>query len=267
MPKERIQKILSAAGICSRREAEEFIIEGRVFVNGRVVSELGEKADPDNDVIKVGNRVVRQNAPKIYILLNKPRGVMSTLKDPQKRKTVVDLLGKLGSRVYPVGRLDYDTEGLLLLTNDGEFANAITHPSKEITKTYQVKVSEMFSDNDLRLLEEGVRLKDGMTAPARVRKMKLTDQNSWVELTIHEGRYRQVRRMCEALGHPVLKLKRVKVGKLDLKGVPLGMYRELTQSEVRAMFAAAGREQKAPPEPTGTRGDGSLARSRRTGTR
>ena len=240
MATERIQKILSQAGICSRREAEELIIEGRVKVNGHTVMELGEKADPEKDVIKVGNKVVRLDAKKVYILMNKPKGYITSAKDPEGRKTVMDLVGRLGHRVYPVGRLDYDTEGLLLLTNDGEFANAVTHPSREIPKTYEAKVSGVMTDSDLDKLANGVRLEDGMTAPAKVKKKKLTDQNSWVEITIHEGRNRQVRRMCEALGHPVQKLKRTKVGKLDLRGVPVGTYRDLTPSEVKGILLAAG---------------------------
>jgi 23S rRNA pseudouridine2605 synthase len=242
MPLERIQKILSSAGICSRREAEELILEGRVKVNGRVVTELGAKADIDSDVIKVGSRVIRPEGRKLYVLLNKPKGFISTLKDPQGRHTVVDLLGNLGRRVYPVGRLDYDSEGVLLLTNDGEFANAIMHPSREVDKTYEVKVDGVMTDADIARLQSGVRLKDGMTAPAKVKKLKLTRANSWVEITIHEGRKRQVRRMCEAVGHPVLKLRRTKIGPLGLTGVPAGQYRELTPREVKALEKAAGRE-------------------------
>ncbi len=248
MPLERIQKILSGAGICSRREAEELILEGKVRVNGHIVEELGQKADPENDVIKVGNRVVgRQspevkNAKKTYLLLNKPRGCVTTTKDPQGRKTVMELLGHVGARVYPVGRLDYDSEGLLILTNDGDFANSIMHPSKEVPKTYEVKVRGVMDDAELRHLATGVRLDDGLTAPAKVRKMKLAESNSWIEITIHEGRNRQVRRMCDALGHPVQKLKRTKVGPVGTKGLPVGTYRELTPGEVKALLRASGKE-------------------------
>jgi len=242
MALERIQKILSAAGVCSRREAEELIVEGKVRVNGKAVTELGFKADPEADVIKVGNRVVRPPAVKLYIILNKPRGYISTLDDPKKRKTVIELLGKGAPRVYPVGRLDYDTEGLLLLTNDGDFANAVMHPSRGVLKTYEVKVDGVMSDAAIAKMSRGVRLEDGMTAPARVRKMKLTDTNSWIEVTIHEGRYRQVRRMCEALGHPALKVKRTKVGPLSSRGVPLGQYRELTPNEVKAVLESVGKK-------------------------
>ncbi len=249
---ERIQKILSAAGVCSRREAEELILEGKVRVNGRIVSELGQKADIGKDVIKVGNRVVgRESGRKIYLLLNKPKGYVTTTKDPQGRKTVMELLGRGlsagdrstgGARVYPVGRLDYDSEGMLILTNDGDFANAVMHPSKEVQKTYEVKVKGVMGDAEFNRLAGGVRLSDGITAPAKVRKRKLAEANSWIEITIHEGRNRQVRRMCEALGHPVQKLKRTKVGPVSMGALPPGGYRELTPSEVRALLKAAGKE-------------------------
>ena len=244
MALERLQKIIAASGICSRREAEEMILEGRVKVNGRV-AELGDKADPDEDSIKVGNKLLRPGGggKKLYLLLNKPRGYISSLKDPLGRKTVVELLGKVGSRVYPVGRLDFDSEGLLLLTNDGDFANAIMHPSREVWKTYEVKVDGVLTDAQIDRLRAGVRLDEGMTAPALVRKKKLTEANSWVEISIHEGRYRQVRRMCEAVGHPVLKLKRTKIGPVELKGTPPGMYRELTPGEVQGLLRAAGKEE------------------------
>jgi len=244
MPLERIQKILSSAGLCSRREAEAFITEGRVKVNGKVITELGAKADAEQDVIKLGNKVVRPPAVKIYLLMNKPRGCITTLKDPQGRQTVIDILGRGAPRVFPVGRLDYETEGLLLLTNDGEFANAVMHPSQELPKCYEVKVDGVMSESDLSAMAHGIRLKDGMTAPAKVRKMKLTDKNSWIEVTIHEGRYRQVRRMCEALGHPALKVKRTKIGPVILRGTPLGAYRDLTTSEVRSLLGAGGKDQE-----------------------
>ena len=242
MALERIQKIIAAAGICSRREAEEMILEGRVKVNGRV-AEVGEKADPDEDSIKIGNKLLRPGGggKKLYLLLNKPKGYISSLKDPQKRRTVVDLLGNLGSRVYPVGRLDFDSEGLLLFTNDGDFANAVMHPSREVWKTYEVKVDGVLSDAQIDRLRNGVKLDEGMTAPALVKKKKLTEANSWVEICIHEGRYRQVRRMCEAVGHPVLKLKRTKIGPVELKGTPPGMYRDLTPGEVKNLLKAAGK--------------------------
>jgi 23S rRNA pseudouridine2605 synthase len=242
LPLERLQKILSGAGLCSRREAEVFITEGRVKVNGIVVTELGAKADTEKDVVKLGNKVARPAALKIYLLMNKPKGCITTLKDPLHRRTVIDLLGRGAPRVIPVGRLDYDTEGLLLLTNDGEFANAVMHPSRNMPKTYEVKVDGVMSESDLAAMARGVRLDDGMTAPAKVRKMELTDNNSWIEVTIHEGRYRQVRRMCEALGHPALKVKRTKVGPLNLRGVPLGAYRDLTTSEIRSLLGAGGKE-------------------------
>jgi len=273
----RLQKILSSAGVCSRREAETLIAEGRVKVNGVVVDELGAKADPEKDVIKVGSRVVRVQAERHYLLMNKPKRCITSLKDPQGRKTVIDILPRELNRVYPVGRLDYDTEGLLLLTDDGEFANAVMHPSRKVPKTYEAKLKGVMSDAEIGLLESGVRLEDGITAPARVKKLKLTGNNSWLEITIHEGRYRQVRRMCETLGHEVLKLRRTKVGPLDLKGVPLGTYRELTPGEVRSVLEASGvtggasgagnrRSRKARIRPGGATSGGDGAVKRRTRT-
>jgi len=237
---ERLQKILSAAGICSRREAETLILEGKVAVNGKVASELGVKADPDKDVIKVEGHRVDTGGHKLYLMLNKPRGYISSTKDPEGRKTVTELMGKGFQRVYPVGRLDYDSEGLLLLTNDGDFANLVTHPSREVSKTYRVKVRGVMTDEELKKLASGVMLEDGMTAPARVKKEKLSETNSWIDITIHEGRNRQVRRMCDALGHPVLKLKRTKVGPLEIGQLEPGEFRELTKSEIMAMLEAAG---------------------------
>jgi len=239
MAQWRLQKILSAAGVCSRREAEALITEGQVKVNGVVMTELGAKADPEKDVVKVGNKVVKPRTEMLYLLMNKPRRCITSLKDPQGRKTVIDFLPKELKRVYPVGRLDYDTEGLLLLTNDGEFSNAVMHPGGKVPKSYEVKLKGIMPDEAIEQLVSGVKLEDGMTAPARVRKMKLTDANSWLEITIHEGRYRQIRRMCEKLGHDVLKLRRTKVGPLDLKGVPIGGFRELTPGEVRALMPGA----------------------------
>jgi len=241
MAQWRLQKILSAAGVCSRREAETLITDGAVKVNGVVVTELGAKADPEKDVVKVGGKVVKPRLEHLYLLLNKPKRCITSLSDPQGRKTVIDLLPRELKRVYPVGRLDYDTEGLLLLTNDGEFSNSVMHPSRKVPKTYEAKLKGVMSDEAIARMSEGVRLEDGMTAPARVRKMKLTENNSWIEITIHEGRYRQIRRMCEKLGHDVLKLKRTKVGPLDLKGVPIGHARELTPGEIRSVMEAAGR--------------------------
>jgi 23S rRNA pseudouridine2605 synthase len=232
---ERIQKIMAAAGIASRRAAEEIILEGRVRVNGAVVTELGAKADPDKDHIKVDGKLINPKQPKTYLMLNKPAGCVTTMFDPEGRPTVTSLLKGVKTRVYPVGRLDYDTEGLLLLTNDGDFAFRVTHPSHELPKTYHVKIKGVLEDRQIESLEQGVFLKDGKTAPARVKKLRKEEANSWVEITIHEGRKRQVRRMIDHTGHSVIKLKRVKIGDLHIGDLPLGTYRHLTPEEVKAI--------------------------------
>ncbi len=232
---ERIQKIIAAAGIMSRRAAEQLILDGRVRVNGKVVTEMGVKADPDKDHIKVDGKLINPKQPPTYVMLNKPAGYVTTMSDPEGRQTVSDLLKGIKVRVYPVGRLDYDTEGLLLLTNDGDFAHLVTHPSHELPKTYLAKVKGVLTDRDVENLEEGVFLQDGKTAPARVRKLRKEETNSWVEITIHEGRKRQVRRMIDHTGHSVIKLKRTRVGNLELGDLALGTYRYLTADEVKAL--------------------------------
>jgi len=246
---ERLQKILSAAGISSRRAAEDIILEGRVRVNGKVVTELGAKADPDKDHVKVDGKLINPKQPKAYIMLNKPVGFVTTMSDPEGRPIVADLLKGIKVRVYPVGRLDYDTEGLLLLTNDGDFAHLVTHPRHELPKTYLVKVKGFLEDRNVENLEQGVFLKDGRTAPARVRKLRKEESNSWVEITIHEGRKRQVRRMIDFTGHSVIKLKRTKVGSLNLGELPVGAYRYLTPDEVKGLREMATEEEVKRPAP------------------
>jgi 23S rRNA pseudouridine2605 synthase len=246
---ERLQKILSAAGISSRRAAEDIILEGRVRVNGKVVTELGAKADPDKDHVKVDGKLINPKQPKVYIMLNKPAGFVTTMSDPEGRPIVANLLKGVKVRVYPVGRLDYDTEGLLLLTNDGDFAHLVTHPRHELPKTYLVKVKGALEDRHVAMLEQGVFLKDGKTAPARVRKLRKEESNSWVEITIHEGRKRQVRRMIDYTGHSVIKLKRTKVGNLNLGDLPLSAYRHLTIDEVRGLREMATQEEAKPRAP------------------
>src|SRR5512135_1558495 len=194
---ERIQKIISAAGITSRRAAEQLILDGRVRVNGQVVTELGTKADASKDHIKVDGKLINPRQPLSYIMLNKPAGYVTTMSDPEGRPTVQDLLKGIRIRVYPVGRLDYNTEGLLLLTNDGDFAHLITHPKHEFPKTYLAKVKGVLDERAIEMLEKGVFLQDGKTAPAKVRKVRKEEANSWLEITIHEGRKRQVRRMFD----------------------------------------------------------------------
>lgn len=246
---ERLQKILSSAGISSRRAAEDIILEGRVRVNGKVVTELGAKADPDKDHVKVDGKLINPKQPKTYIMLNKPAGFVTTMSDPEGRPIVANLLKGVRVRVYPVGRLDYDTEGLLLLTNDGDFAHLVTHPRHELPKTYLVKVKGALEDRHVASLEQGVFLKDGKTAPARVRKLRKEESNSWVEITIHEGRKRQVRRMIDYTGHSVIKLKRTRVGNLNLGDLLMGAYRHLTLDEVRGLRDMAAQEEAKRPAP------------------
>ena len=229
---KRIQKILAEAGVSSRRKAEEMIAEGRVLVNGKAAV-LGMKADPEEDFIKVDGKPLQRPWPKAYFAFHKPRGVVSTLEDPQGRPTVGDFLGRIKQRVYPVGRLDYNSEGLLLVTNDGEFAHQVLHPSKKIEKTYQVKIKGILENEDIDKLKRGIRLEDGLTQPAKVKPIGKTEgDNSWVEITIHEGRKRQVRRMLERVGHPVMKLKRTSIDGIKLGALEPGGLRPLTVREL-----------------------------------
>jgi 23S rRNA pseudouridine2605 synthase len=228
---KRLQKILSEVGIASRRKAEEIIVEGRVTVSGRVAT-LGTKADPSKEHIKVDGKLISSPEPKVYIIFNKPRDVVTSLRDPEGRPTVKDFLKGIRYRVYPVGRLDFDSEGLLLLTNDGDFAHAVLHPSKNIPKTYHVKVKGNPEDAEIQKLRAGVKLEDGLTAPAQVRMIKKAENNTWIEMTIHEGRKRQIRRMLEMVGRPVLKLKRTRINGIELGKLVSGRYRYLTPEEV-----------------------------------
>ena len=226
---ERLQKLIARAGICSRREAEKIILAGRVTVDGKIVSELGAKADLKQK-IRVDGKILNLNTEKIYLLLNKPRGYVSTVKDERGRKTVLELLGENFSdkRVYPVGRLDLNSEGLLILTNDGELTNLLIHPRHEVEKTYRAKISGIVTEEKLDKLRVGIELDDGLTAPA---KIFLLDKDL-IEITIHEGRNRQVRRMFAAIGCDVKRLRRIKFADLTLEGLKVGKFRELTAEEV-----------------------------------
>ncbi|KIL48107.1 pseudouridine synthase [Jeotgalibacillus campisalis] len=236
---ERLQKVIAHAGIASRRKAEDMITSGKVKVNGKMITELGTRVTP-SDVIEVeGIKIEREN--KVYFLLYKPTGVISAVSDDKNRKVVTDFLPYVDERIYPVGRLDYDTSGLLLLTNDGEFANLLTHPKYEVHKTYIARVKGLVSRESLRILEKGVKLEDGMTAPAKAKVVSAdkAKNKTIVELTIHEGRNRQVRRMFDAIGHPVQKLKRERYAFLHLGGLNTGDSRELTPHEVKQLRALA----------------------------
>ena len=229
---ERLQKYLAHAGVASRRTCEEMIAGGKVKVNGNIVTEMGVKIDPENDRIEVNGKTITEPEDKVYILLNKPKGYVTTVKDPQRRPKVVDLLGGVKQRVYPAGRLDFDTEGLLLLTNDGEVTYGLTHPKHEIGKTYVAIVKGVPNRDKLKRFTKGLRLADGVTAPAKVRLQKKKGSNAVLEITIYEGRNRQIRRMCETIGHPVLELKRVSMDFLRLDGLEEGKFRYLTKEEV-----------------------------------
>ena len=233
-PVERIQKILADRGLASRRKAEDLIREGRVTVNGRT-ARIGEKADPSIDHIKIDGRKIALSSEKIYLMLNKPRGIVTTADDPEGRTTVLDLVKIQKPRLFPVGRLDFDAEGLLLLTNDGEMAHRLMHPSFEVPRTYHVKLQGKPSQEEIGKLRKGVMLADGRSAPCRIATLKETEGNLWVEMILHEGRNRQVKRMWEKLGYFVLKLKRVGFGGLALGRMKPGEYRFLREREVRKL--------------------------------
>ncbi|BDV43564.1 pseudouridine synthase [Geotalea uraniireducens] len=246
---ERLQKILSQGGVASRREAERLISAGRVAVNGEVVTELGSKADPAKDRITLDGKPVSVGGTRYYILLNKPVGYVTTLKDPGGRPIVTDLLKGVGARVFPVGRLDYNTEGLLLLTNDGEWANRLAHPRHEVDKEYLVRVRGRVNPEQLQRLSGGLELDDGPTAPAQVRSQRESDNNTWLSITIHEGRYRQVRRMCEAVGLTVVRLRRIRYGALKLGELKPGEFRLLTGAEVAELVRPCGDGRGRPVRP------------------
>lgn len=223
---------MAHAGIASRRKSEEIITQGRVKVNGELITEPGFKVS-DDDLIEVDDKVISQEK-KVYIMLNKPVGYITTVDDPHNRKTVLDLIKGVQQRIYPVGRLDYDTSGLLILTNDGDLTYTLTHPSHMVNKTYLVEV-EGNAIKELDRLEKGVILEDGVTAPARVEKVKKKRDTTIFQFTIYEGRNRQVRRMCEHIGYPVRNLKRIKFAFLALKDLPGGKFRFLTSREVKKL--------------------------------
>ena len=235
---ERLQKILAAAGVASRREAEKIITAGRVRVNGKVVTELGCKFDADKVRISVDGKPIVQEA-KAYYMFYKPRGVVTTMSDPQNRRSIADFVQNLPERVFPVGRLDFNTEGLLLLTNDGALAQALMHPSHEVNKTYLVKVPGIVPQEKLDQLRLGVKLEDGPTAPAVVNLRDYERGFTLFDITIHEGRNRQIRRMCDAIGFPVRDLKRIKLGPLQLSNLGRGKFRSLSEQELSQLRKAA----------------------------
>ncbi|MDA8124690.1 MAG: pseudouridine synthase [Deltaproteobacteria bacterium] len=236
---ERLQKILSQAGIASRRAAEKLLAEGRISVNRKVVTEPGSKADPQRDDIRVDGKLISLEIEKVYLLLHKPPGVVTTLSDPQGRPIVTDLLKGITERVYPVGRLDYDSEGLLILTNDGEFAQQLQHPRYGIPKTYRVKVEGRLQKAELKALEKGIDLSDGPFKPADLLVEKANPASSWLSLTLTDGRNRVIRRAFDAIGHSVIRLIRVAVADILLEPVKEGNWRMLTPREVERLLALA----------------------------
>lgn len=231
----RLQKYLAQCGVASRRSAEGLIVDGHVCVNGKTVCELGTKIDPEADCVTVHGKPVSLQNKCVYIMLNKPRGYVTTVKDEQGRQTVIDLLPEELGRIYPVGRLDFDTEGLLLLTNDGDFTQMLTHPSHEVSKTYLAKVRGVPSDAALKALRTGVMIDGKKTHPAEVLVKKSDAGSTMLSITIHEGRNRQVRKMCSSVGHPVVFLRRIAEGSLRLGSLPTGSWRHLTEDEVRSL--------------------------------
>jgi 23S rRNA pseudouridine2605 synthase len=230
MPEERLQKVLSRAGVASRRKAEQLIVEGRVSVNGAVITEMGSKADLERDHIKVDGRLLRQPRRHVYLALNKPKNCMTTVSDPEDRETVMKMMQGVQDRVFPVGRLDYHSEGLLLLTNDGEFAHRITAPASHVQKTYVVKVKGQLTEDQERIFREGIPLGGRRTSPAELKRIK-HGANPWYEVRIVEGRQNQIRIMFKHFGLLVEKLRRVKIAFLELD-LPPGRYRVLTPKEI-----------------------------------
>lgn len=233
---ERLQKLIAAAGIASRRHAEELIAEGLVTVNGEVVKTLGAKADPERDHIKVRGRLINPRLKEretVYVLLYKPRGYLSSVSDPEGRPLVTELVPSSLGRLHPVGRLDFNTEGLLILTNDGELTNIITAARNRVRKVYEVKVKGLLPENALERLRRGISLDDGeRTAPAEIKRIEESETNSWFEVVLHQGRNQQIRRMFDAVGHSVVKLRRTKIGFLADEALRPGQWRFLSQAEV-----------------------------------
>ena len=234
---ERLQKYLASCGIASRRKCEEYILQGKVKVNGERVTELGQKINPEKDIIEFENKKIKENTKHVYILLNKPIGYVTTAEDQFQRDTVLDLV-KIKERVVPVGRLDMFTSGALILTNDGDFVYKVTHPKYEINKTYTVTVKGIIQNSEVEQLRQGVQIEDYITKPAKVKILKTdTEKNiSRLEITIHEGKNRQVRKMCEAVGRKVIALHRSKIGNIVVKDIELGKWRYLDTKEVEQLI-------------------------------
>lgn len=240
----RLQKFMSGCGVCSRRKAEELILQGKVKVNGKIAN-LGDKINPYKDKVEVQGKIIKQTKEKRYIMLHKPRGFVTTMSDEMGRKDITMLTEDIDERVYPVGRLDKNSEGLLILTNDGEFANMMAHPKTHIPKTYRVTIRPPVTDEMLNSLITGVKLDDGyVTAPAEVQIVQSEDNRIVLLMTIYEGKNRQIRRMCESLNIELIRLKRIAVGEIRLGMLPQGKWRDLTEQEVRSLYSQAKRQSK-----------------------
>ena len=231
----RINKYIALCGVSTRRKAEELILAGRVTVNDEVMTELSYKVDEENDIVKVDDKLIKEENKLVYILLNKPEGYITTVKDQFDRPSVLDLVSDIKERVYPIGRLDYETSGLLLLTNDGDLTYKLTHPKHEVDKTYVARVKGKLTKEEIERFKTGLKIEDYTTAPAKLKVIKYDEQrdSSLLEIKIHEGKNRQVRKMCKAINHPVLRLKRTAMGKIRIGECEIGKYRYLTEDEVK----------------------------------
>ena len=239
----RLQKFLAESGVASRRKSEELISQGKVKING-AVAQLGDKINPKKDTVTVNGKKIVKQKNHTYIMLHKPRGFITTMNDEMDRKCVAQLIKDVPGRVYPVGRLDRDSEGMLLFTNDGEFANAMTHPTRHVPKTYRVTVRPSVNEEQITKLTTGIMIDDRMTAPCEVRIVTREEGRVVLEIILHEGRNRQIRKMCEEVGLEVARLKRTAIGSIKLGMLKQGDYRELTEDEVRKLMIAAGMERK-----------------------
>lgn len=229
---ERLQKFMARCGVASRRNSEKLIEAGNVEVNGIVIKELGFKVDIEKDKVKVNGEIIQLEKNKIYIILNKPEGYLCTLKDQRGRRTVLDLVTEISERIFPIGRLDYDTSGLLIMTNDGDIYNKVIHPREKINKIYEANIEGLPSEKELERFCTGVDIGGYITAPAEIKVLQRDRESSKVKITIHEGKKRQIRKMCKEIGHPVITLRRIKIGNIELKNLPKGTWRYLTDEEV-----------------------------------
>ena len=231
----RINKYIALCGVASRRKAEELILAGKIKVNDNIVTELSYQVDEENDVVKVDDKIIKEENKLVYILLNKPEGYITTVKDQFDRESVLDLVTDIKERVYPIGRLDYETSGLLLLTNDGDLTYKLTHPKHEVDKTYVARVKGKLTPDEIKMFKSGLKIEDYVTAPAKLKVIRYDEQrdSSLLEIKIHEGKNRQVRKMCKAINHPVLRLKRTAMGKIRIGECEIGKYRYLTEDEVK----------------------------------